>query len=121
MNANGHSPDAFSDAPYYILAALCGIATGCADVLLNDLLFTALLVLGSCMLLGAMRRRRPWRWVIAVVVFIPLTEWAANLLTAFRPTRAQIYGSVLIALPGIAGAYGGSQVRTVINNLREGK
>lgn len=121
MNANEQSPISFRDAPYYLLAALCGIATGCADVLVNDLLFTALLVLASCMFLGAMRRRHPWRWVIAVVIFIPFTEWAANLLTAFKPTRAQIYGSVLAALPGIAGAYGGSQVRTAIDNLRQGK
>lgn len=121
MNANERSCSALLEAPYYLLAALCGIATGCADVLVNDLLFTALLVLASCMFLGILRRRHPWRWVIAVVIFVPLTEWAANLLTAFKPTRAQIYGSVLTALPGIAGAYGGSQVRSVIDNLREGK
>ena len=121
MNANQRFRSVFLDALYYVLAGLAGIATGCADVLVDDLLFTALLVLASCMLLGAMRRRQPWRWVIAVVIFIPLTEWTANLLTAFKPTRAQIYGSVLTALPGIAGAYGGSQVRTVIDNLREGK
>ena len=109
------------DTSYYFLAAACGIATGCADVLVNDLLFTALLVLASCMFLGMMRRRQPWRWVIAVAVFVPLTEWAANMLTAIKPTRAQIYGSFLTALPGLAGAYGGSQVRSVIDNLREGK
>jgi ABC-type multidrug transport system permease subunit len=121
MNANEQSSGAFVDAPYYVLAALCGTATGCADVLVNDLLFTALVVLASCMFLGAMRRHQPWRWVVAVVIFVPLTEWAAHLLTAFKPTRAQIYGSFLTALPGIAGAYGGSQVRTVIDNLRERK
>jgi ABC-type multidrug transport system permease subunit len=121
MNANQQFGNPVRDAPYYLVAALCGIATGCADVLVNDLLFTALLVLASCMFLGMMRRRQPWRWVIAVAIFVPLTEWAAGLLTAFRPTRAQIYGSFLTALPGIAGAYGGSQVRSVIDNLRGGK
>jgi ABC-type multidrug transport system permease subunit len=121
MNRNEQFVNTMRDAPYYLVAALCGIATGCADVLINDLLFTALLVLASCMFLGVIRRRQPWRWVIAVAIFVPLTEWAANLLTSFRPTRAQIYGSVLTALPGIAGAYGGSQVRSVIDNLRQGK
>ena len=110
-----------SDWLFYLLAALCGIATGYADVAVNDLLFTALLVLASCMLLGLLRPRAPWRWVVAVVFFIPLTEWVANLLTAIKPTRAQMYGSFLTALPGIAGAYGGSQVRGVIENLRQGK
>ena len=109
------------DAPYYALAALAGITTGVADVLVNDLLLTALLVLASCMCLALLRPRQPWRWVLAVVIFIPLTEWAVNLLSAIKPTRAQIYGSFLTALPGIAGAYGGSQMRAVIDNLRAGK
>ena len=33
-----------SDLPFYVLAALAGIGTGWVDVLVNDLLFTALLV-----------------------------------------------------------------------------
>jgi ABC-type multidrug transport system permease subunit len=106
---------------WYVLAFLFGIGTGAADVALNDLLFPALLVLASCMLMGMLQPRWPWRWVIAVVIFIPLTEWIANLATAFKPTRAQMYGSFLTALPGIAGAYGGSLMRGVISNLRQGK
>ena len=110
-----------SDAPFYVLAALAGIATGWADVAINDLLFTALLVLASCMLLGLLRSRRPWRWVVAVGMFIPLTELAAYLISTVKPTRAQIYGSFLATLPGIAGAYGGSVMRGMIDNLRQGK
>lgn len=110
-----------SDALFYLLAALAGILTGWADAALNDLLFTALLVLAACMALGLARPRWPWRWVVAVVVFIPLTELAAYLLTTIKPTRAQIYGSFLTALPGTAGAYGGAVMRRVIDNLRQGK
>ena len=106
---------------FYLLGALCGIGTGMADVAVNDLLFTALLVLASGMMLGLARRRRPWRWVIAVGVFIPLTELAAYLLLTVKPTRAQIYGSILAFFPGFAGAYGGAFMRGVIDNLREGK
>jgi ABC-type multidrug transport system permease subunit len=110
-----------SDALFYLIAALAGIGTGCADVAVNDLLFTALLVLASCMFLGLLRPLWAWRWVVAVVLFIPLTELAAYLHTAIKPTRSQIYGSLLTALPGIAGAYGGSLMRSVIDNLRQGK
>jgi ABC-type multidrug transport system permease subunit len=110
-----------SDWLFYVLAAGFGIGTGVADVAVNDLLFTALLVLASCMLLGILRPLQPWRWVIAVVIFIPLTEWMGNFVTAIKPTRTQIYGSFLTALPGIAGAYGGSLMRGVIDNLRQGK
>ncbi len=108
------------DWPFYLLAAFCGIATGCADVVVDDLLFTALLVLASCMMMGILRPRWPWRWVVSVGIFIPLTELAAYMVSTVKPSRAQIYGSFLAFLPGIAGAYGGSLVRAVINNLRNG-
>ncbi|MFZ0815156.1 MAG: hypothetical protein WAM78_06535 [Candidatus Sulfotelmatobacter sp.] len=114
-------PPRRSDAPFYLLAALCGIGTGLADVAVDDLLFTALLVLAACMLLGLLRPRWPWRWVIVVSVFIPLSELAAYLIMSVKPTRGQVYGSFLTALPGMAGAYGGSVMRAVIDNLRAGK
>jgi hypothetical protein len=109
------------DAIFYFLAALCGIGAGFADVAVNDLLFTALLVLSACIMLGLLRPRRPWRWVIVVGIFIPLTEFAAYKIQTVKPTRAQVYGSFLAFLPGIAGAYGGSIMRRVIDNLRQGK
>ena len=109
------------DAWFYVPAALCGIGAGWADVAINDLLFTALLVLSACILLGLLRPRWPWRWVVVVGVFIPLTELAAYLVLTVKPTRAQIYGSFLAFLPGIAGAYGGAVLRGVIDNLRPGK
>jgi hypothetical protein len=114
-------PRVRSDVPFYVLAALAGMGTGWADVTFNDLLFTALLVLMACMLLGLLRPRWPWRWVVVVGAFIPLTELAAYLILTVKPTRAQVYGSFLAALPGIAGAYGGSLMRGVLDNLRQGK
>ena len=110
-----------TESPCYVLAVLCGIGAGYADVVINDLLFTALLVLSTCLLLGLLRPRWPWRWVVLVGIFIPLTELAAYLLMTVKPTRAQIYGSFLAFLPGIAGAYGGAVMRRVADNLREGK
>ena len=121
MTTEPVSPRAWSDVPFYVLAALAGIGTGWVDVTVNDLLFTALLVLMACMLLGLLRPRWPWRWVVVVATFIPLTELAAYMILAVKPTRGQVYGSFLTALPGIAGAYGGSVVRGVIDNLRQGK
>ncbi|MCU1303895.1 MAG: hypothetical protein JWQ87_4179 [Candidatus Sulfotelmatobacter sp.] len=110
-----------SDTPFYILAALAGIGTGWVDVIVDDLLFTALLVLSACMLLGVLRPRWAWRWVVVVGLFVPLTELAAYLIRTVKPTRAQVYGSFLVLLPGIAGAYGGAVVRGVVENLRQGK
>jgi hypothetical protein len=110
-----------TDLWVYLLAALAGIGTGWVDVSINDLLFTALLVLMACMLLGLLRPRWPWRWVVVVGIFIPLTELAAYLIMTVKPTRGQVYGSFLTALPGTAGAYGGAVMRRVIDNLRQGK
>jgi ABC-type multidrug transport system permease subunit len=109
------------DRRAYSLAAVAGIGIGWADVAINDLLFTALLVLMACMALGLLRPRWPWRWVVVVGMFIPLTELAAYLILTVKPTRAQVYGSFLASLPGIAGAYGGSLMRGVLDNLRQGK
>jgi ABC-type multidrug transport system permease subunit len=117
MKANAPPP---SDAWFYAIAAACGIGTGIADVVINDLLFTALLVLASCIVLGILRPHWPWRWVVVVGVFIPLTELAAFVLRTVKPTRAQIYGSLLAFLPGIAGAYGGAVMRRVFDNLQTG-
>jgi hypothetical protein len=110
-----------NDAWFYLLAALCGIGAGGADVVIDDLLFTALLVLSACILLGLLRPHWPWRWVVIVGAFIPLTELAAYMILTVKPTRAQIYGSFLASFPGIAGAYGGSFMRGVVDNLRQGK
>jgi len=106
-----------SDVPFYLLAALCGSGAGWADVRINDLLLTALLVSLACILLGLLRPRWPWRWVLTVAIFVPLTELAAYLILAEKPSRAQMYGSFLVLLPGIAGAYGGSVMRSVFDNL----
>ena len=114
-------PDTSLDAWFYLLAAACGVGAGCADVAVNDLLFTALLVVMACMLLGILRPRQPWRWVITVGIFIPLTELAAYEVLTVKPSRAQVYGSFLAFLPGVAGAYGGSVLRRVVDNLRQGK
>jgi hypothetical protein len=113
--------DCASDCWVYFLAFIFGVAVGWLDVTIDDLLFTALLVLMACMLLGLLRPRWPWRWVVVVGMFIPLTELAAYLIRTVKPTRAQVYGSFLASLPGFAGAYGGAVVRGVIENLRQGK
>jgi ABC-type multidrug transport system permease subunit len=121
MTTDSASPPSRSDAPFYGLAALAGIGTGWVDVTVNDLLFTALLVLTACMLLGFLRPRYPLRWVVMVAIFVPLTELAAYLIMTVKPTRGQVYGSFLTALPGVAGAYGGAVMRRMIENLRQGK
>src|ERR1700677_3735560 len=97
-------PRARSDAPFYLLAALAGASIGWLDVTVNDLLFTALLVLAACMLLGILRPRRPWRWVIAMVAFISITEFALSVSGRAKSRQAKEDGVFLIAITRVAAA-----------------
>jgi hypothetical protein len=105
------------DRLYYALAALSGVLAGWLDIKVGDLLLTAMVVLMANMLLGFLSPRRPWRWVLLVGVFVPIVEWLAYFFLSQKPERAQIYESFLAFVPGIAGAYGASVGRSVLDNL----
>ena len=78
---------------------------------------TALFVLASTMLLGALRPQKPWRWTLLVAAFVPIVRLLVYLFFGQKPYRAQIYESFLGFLTGIAGAYGGSAARNGIAEL----
>ena len=109
------------DVFYYLLAVVSGAAAGWLDIKVGDLLLTAMVVLAANMLLGFLSPRRPWRWVVLVGVFVPVVEWLAYFFLSEKPERAQIYESFLAFVPGIAGAFGGSIGRGVVDNLFGGK
>jgi hypothetical protein len=102
---------------HYVLAVLLGLLAGWVDIRFGDLLFTAMIVLAACILLGYMRPNRPWRWVLLVGIFVPVMDWLAYFFLREKPGRAQIYESFLAFMPGIAGAYGAALGRGVVNNL----
>jgi len=109
-------PSSRNTLPYFLGIAL-GLAAGVLDVKVGDLLFTALFVMASTMLLGALRPERPWRWTLTVAAFVPFVQLMAYFLLTQKPYRAQIYESFLGFLTGIAGAYGGSVGRRVAAEL----
>lgn len=107
-----------SDAVFYGIAVALGMICGVVHVGLRDPLFTALTVLMSTMFLGYMRPSRPWRWVLLVGLFVPAVMASANLMGYYRDlSRAGLYGSALIALPGFAGAYGGHFGRAFMREM----
>ena len=114
---NGCSLGISTDRFVYALGVLLGLVAGFLDVKFGDLLLTALFVLVSTMLLGALRPSRPWRWTLLVAVFVPVVQIVAYLLLTEKPYRAQIYESFLGFLTGIAGAYGGSIARRGLKEL----
>jgi hypothetical protein len=106
-----------SDTAIYLLGGLLGLGAGLLDVKVGDLLFTALAVLASTMLLGALRPNKPWRWMPMIATFVPIVRLLAFLFLTERPDRAQIYESLLELLPAAVGAYGGALGRGVVNNI----
>lgn len=97
-----------SDWFFYGIAAVLGVGSGVVHIVVQDPLLTALAVLVSTMSLGFARPARPWRWVLIVGALVPIVMTIANQMNYYKDfSRASIYGSVLIILPGVAGAYGG--------------
>jgi len=113
--------DTQGDSFFYLLAAGAGALAGWVDIKVQDLLFTALLVMVPCMILGALRPSRPWRWALLVGIFVPFVEFLAFLFLRTKPYRAQVFESLLALLPAAIGAYGGAFRRGVINNLWRSK
>lgn len=107
-----------SDALFYALAVALGMFCGVVHVGVRDPLLTALSVLASTMFLGYMRPSRPWRWVLLVGLFVPAVMTGANLMGYYRDlSRAGLYGSALIMLPGVAGAFGGHFGRAFMREM----
>jgi hypothetical protein len=106
-----------SDSPVYLLGSFLGLCAGLLDVKVGDLLLTAVFVLASSMLLGALRPERPWRWIVTIAVFVPLMQLFAYFFFREKPYASQIYESFLGFLTGTAGAYGGAVARRVVNEL----
>jgi len=106
-----------SDALVYGLAVLLGVCAGIVEVSLDDILVTALFVLASTLVLGILRPKRPWRWIIVVGVFVPLSRVTAYLFLGRRPYQAQVWASGLGFVTGIAGSYAGAMLRLGIDEL----
>lgn len=106
----------------YIIAVICGIFAGIVHVTIGDPLLTSLVVLISTMSLGFACPERPWRWTLVVGLIVPVVMLIANALHYYETlTRAGLAGSILIMLPGIAGAYGGAVGRKFIGVMFQGK
>jgi hypothetical protein len=106
-----------SDVAVYFLAALLGASAGLLEIRLGDLLITALFVLLSTLVLGFVRPRNAWRWILVVCAFVPLLRLAAYWLLGQRADRAQILESLLGFVTGTAGAYAGVLGRKGIDEL----
>jgi hypothetical protein len=106
-----------------LFALILGIGCGILHVFVEsmehpDPLLSALAVTVATMMLGLLRPARPWRWVLLVGIPVPLALVVASIvIPTAHFTRASIGGSVLVSLPGIAGAFGGSMMRRKLTEI----
>ena len=109
-------------AIFYPVAVICGVLSGLLQVYAKEPLFTALVVVVFTMIFGVVRPQRPWRWLLCVGVPIPVTMLVAQWIHPhLHYTRATIAGSILLVLPGFAGAYGGHIMRRMYRELYQSK
>jgi len=106
-----------------LFALLLGVGCGWLHVMVEtmeepDPLLSALAVTVVTMTLGLLRPARPWRWVLFVGVPVPIAILIASfIIPTAHFTRASIAGSVLVSLPGCAGAFGGSLLRRKVSEI----
>lgn len=108
---------------FALFALLLGAGCGALHVLVEtmqepDPLLSALAVTAVTMFLGILRPARPWRWVLAVGIPVPLAILIARVvIPTAHFTRASVAGSILVSLPGCAGAFGGSLLRRKLQDI----
>jgi len=118
-----HSPKESYALLVYLFALALGVGCGLLHVAVESLeepdpLLSALAVTACTMLLGVLRPARAWRWVVLVGAPVPLAIFVAMyLMPTAHFTRASIGGSFLVALPGCAGAFGGSILRRKMQEI----
>jgi hypothetical protein len=110
-----------NDVPVYVLGIFLGVASGWVQIKIHDLLFTALLMLASTLLLGGLRPPKPWRWAILFLLLVPTMQVIARFLLRQQPTRAEVLESLLLVIPAIVGSYGGAVLRRTVQNVWNNK
>ncbi len=93
------------------------MVSGFIEVWFGDLMLTAITAMFFCMLMGALRPARPWRWVLVVCGCIPLARLIAADVIHIYTERAQIYEAFAAFITGNAGAYVGSLGRQRVDDL----
>jgi hypothetical protein len=105
----------------YLLALGLGCSAGWLQVRFGDLMLTALVVMAFTILLGILRPRHPWRWMLIVAASVLFLQGSAYFLFTERSSREQIFESMLGFLTGTVGAYAGSLFRRALNVFTERK
>jgi hypothetical protein len=100
----------------WIVGGIFGVLAAAIHVLVPEQGLTFLWVMLTTMILGCWKRESPWRWMLLVVPWILIADFLHKFLRPQQVSRAALWGAVLMVMPSIAGAYGGSYMRLMIDN-----
>jgi hypothetical protein len=101
----------------WFVAIIFGLCAAAIHLLVPEQGLTFLWVMATTMILGVWKRDRPWRWIILIVPFIPIADFAHKFIRPAQVSRAALWGALLTFLAAIPGAYGGSYMRLMIDNI----
>lgn len=101
----------------WVVGVLFGLLAAAIHVLVPEQGLTFLWVMLTTMILGCWKREAPWRWIVLVVPFVPIADLVHLIVRPQQVSRASMWGSVLILLAAVPGAYGGAYMRLMIDNI----
>jgi len=101
----------------WVVGVLFGLLAAAIHVLVPEQGLTFLWVMLTTMILGCWKREAPWRWIVLVVPFVPIADLVHLIVRPQQVSRASMWGSVLIFLAAVPGAYGGAYMRMMIDNI----
>ena len=101
----------------WIVGIVFGLCAAAIHTYVPEQTLTYLWVMATTMSLGAWKRERPWRWIIAVFPWVPVTDIVHKIMRPQQVSRAAVWGALLVGLAALPGAYGGSFMRGMIENI----
>ena len=106
-----------SGVAVWIVGTCFGVIAALAHLYVTEQGLTFLWVMLSTMILGCWKREAPWRWILLVVLFVLIADLIHKFLRPMQVSRASLWGAALSLLAAVPGAYGGSYMRLMIDNI----
>ncbi len=101
----------------WLVGILFGVCAAAIHLLVPEQGLTFLWVMATTMILALWKRDRPWRWIVLIVPFVPIGDLVHKFVRPAQVSRAALFGAILTSLAAIPGAYGGSYMRLMIENI----
>ncbi len=101
----------------WIAGTVSGVMAAICHRFVPEQGLTLLWVMFSTMVLGCWKPHRPWRWTLLVGLVVPAEAVFHKISCPAQVARAEVYGSFLALLPALVGAYGGSFMRRMVQNV----